>query len=609
MDEQITRKILEKTEILNQTQNLQKYNINNTKPKKKSILNIFSIITFVITLIIGICYFGYNLLFSGNQTNQLYLVVNSATMVVITILFIMTMLIYNKKAKKIMSIVTSLFLSIYIGFNFLITTNSINLPTQDVLKDFTNKNINEVIEWAKSNNITIEQTYEYSDNIPEYHIISQSVAPNTLLKSVEKINFVVSSGPNYDKLIIIPNMIGWHIDDVLKTIEENYLNNVQIEYSVNEEIEKDYIYEQSVRGQMRRNDLLTLKISLGNADSLEPVNMAELKNLKLFDATLWLKRNGIPYTLKYEFSDKIKRNYIIGQSILKDTLVDQKKDSVILIVSKGKEIVVPDLKNMTIDEVTKWVIENNLKIRYEDKYDANIPLGNIIDANYKAGDIVEEETTISIVTSKGQLRMQKFSSLSEFRDWASRYNIQINEVYEYNSLVKKGNIIKFSHEENMVIAPTDTVTVYVSNGAPVTIPNFYGKSKNEIKTTCSKIGLNCTFTYSGYSNVAKDVAVSQNKKAGSTVISGTNVVISLSQGPAKTFVVEMTEAQVSIGNADGTIATLKQWFASQYPGVTFTFVKKPSNSFPLAGYFHEDSPIKDGSVVKQGQTYQVWITN
>ena len=45
MDEQITRKILEKTEILNQTQNLQKYNINNTKPKKKSILNIFSIIT------------------------------------------------------------------------------------------------------------------------------------------------------------------------------------------------------------------------------------------------------------------------------------------------------------------------------------------------------------------------------------------------------------------------------------------------------------------------------------------------------------------------------------------------------------------------------------
>lgn len=608
MDEQITRKILEKTEILNQTQNLQKYNINNTKPKKKSILNIFSIITFVITLIIGICYFGYNLLFSGNQTNQLYLVVNSATMVVITILFIMTMLIYNKKAKKIMSIVTSLFLSIYIGFNFLITTNSINLPTQDVLKDFTNKNINEVIEWAKSNNITIEQTYEYSDNIPEYHIISQSVAPNTLLKSVEKINFVVSSGPNYDKLVVIPNMVGWHIDDALKTIEENYLNNVQIEYSVNEEIDKDVVFEQSIRGQMRRNDKLTLKISLGSRESLVPVNMIDLKNQKLFDATLWLKRNGIPYTLKYEFSNTINRNYIIGQSMLKGNIVDPNEDNVVLIISKGNEIVVPDLQNMTIDEVTKWVIENKLKIEYEDRYDANVPFGNLIEANYKIGDIIEEETIIKIVTSKGQLKMPKFTSINEFRQWASKYNIKTEEIYEFSNNVKKGNIIKFSHEENVIISPTETVTVYISNGKPIIIPNFVGKSKDQIRNTCNSLGLTCTFSYSGYSQTAKDIAVGQNKKAGSEVISGTYVNISLSQGPAQTFTVEISEAQLSIGSADGTITTLKQWFASKYPGVTFTFVKKASNTFP-PGYVHENSPIKDKSQVTQGKSYQVWISN
>ena len=41
--------------------------------------------------------------------------------------------------------------------------------------------------WASANKIEIEQVYEYSDIIPEYHIISQSIVPNTLLKMLRKL--------------------------------------------------------------------------------------------------------------------------------------------------------------------------------------------------------------------------------------------------------------------------------------------------------------------------------------------------------------------------------------------------------------------------------------
>ena len=37
-------------------------------------------------------------------------------------------------------------------------------------------------------------------------------------------------------------------------------------------------FDQSIKGQMRRNEPLTLKVSLGSKESLIPVNMIDLKN-------------------------------------------------------------------------------------------------------------------------------------------------------------------------------------------------------------------------------------------------------------------------------------------------------------------------------------------
>ena len=38
-------------------------------------------------------------------------------------------------------------------------------------------------------------------------------------------------------------------------------------------------------------------------------------------------------------------------------------------VSKGKSIIVPDLTTMTVEEITDWIIKNNLKIEFEEIYD------------------------------------------------------------------------------------------------------------------------------------------------------------------------------------------------------------------------------------------------
>lgn len=581
---------------------------NISVPKKgKNKFPIVITILFVISLLLSIGYLAYNIGFASNQPNQLFLIINSFIMVIVIILYGMMGYATTNKLRQILAIMTSFGFIVLVGFNLLVTTNILKLPTQASVPDFSNKSINEAITWASENNIEFEQIYEYSDNIKEYNIITQNIVPNTLLKDIKKITFTVSNGPNYDKLVIIANMIGWNIDDALKNINENFLNNVVVNYKISDEVEKDIIISQNVNGQIKRNDKLILEVSLGAKEDLVPVSMIDLKNKSLFDATLWLKRNGIEYKIEYEFNQNIKRHYVISQSELKDKLINPNSDSITIIVSKGKEIKVPDLNSMSVDDITKWIIENNLKVSYKDEYHKDIVTGKLISANYKQNDEIEEGTTIELVISKGQLRMPKLSSLNEFRQWASTYSIKTEEVFEYNN-VKKGDIIKFSHNENDVISPTDKVIVYVSNGSPVTIPSFIGKHKDTIRSECNKIGLNCTFSYSGYSTSNRDIALSQNKRSGSQVINGTYVNIGLSSGIAKTFKVEISESLLSIGSSSGTINSLKSWFSSKYPNVTFTFVTKSSNTYDNSGFIHEDSPINDGSNVTQGRSYQVWIT-
>lgn len=588
---------------------------NNSKLQKenKNSNNTFSKVFAVIMLLLSISYSIYTIIFCGNNANNLYLIINSSIILVFSIF----LLILNfKNNSKIYLNICNLILSIFLIFNFLVISEIIIIPTQELLENFQNKTISEALKWAKENNIEVTQIYEYSDNIDEYHIITQDIYPNTLLKNVDKITFTVSYGPNYDKIISLPNMVGWNIDDAMKTINDNFLNNVNIDYEVNEEKEKDTIIEQSISGQIRRNDEVNIKVSLGSTDDLEPIEMINLKNKSLMDATLWLKRHGIKYELVYVFSDEIAKNYVADQETDPGETINPKDDTLKLIISKGKKIIVPDLTKLSVDEATEWIINNNLKVKFETKYDSNIEAGKIIEADYKENDEIESGTLITITTSKGPLKMPKFNNISDLRNWANNLGIEYREEYEFNDNVNKGDIIKTIPEENAVINYSDVIIVHISYGKPVTVPSFIGKSKSEISSTCNNIGLNCTFYYNGYSDTPYDIAQNQNKNAGSEVVSGTYVSIELSSGPkpkeepkpdptptcdkSKTTTVWITPG--NDGNQTQNI------LSKQYPQIKWKFdpVKKCPNGDSTSGAVCNANEI-DGKNLNSCDTYTVTI--
>ena len=495
---------------------------NKQIKQKPKAANIFLSLTYVITIAL----FIYLVIDSSNRINQIYQIINAFFLLAFMTCFLISFKKSFFKDKSAPTVATSLIVICAIAFNGLYLTDVISLPKQSYLPNFESKNLTKAINWTEKNDIKTDQNFEYSDTTKKYNVISQSEKAETLTKNLSTVDFVVSNGPDYNKEVILADMTGWNVDDVLDFVEENFLNNVTINFEENDTVDKDTIIRQSITGTIKRSDPIIFTASLGNKEDLSPIKLEDLTNKSLLRASVYLGRNGIQYELKYEFSDKIEKGHVINSDPKKGNTV-KPDDMVTLTISKGKEIKVPNLKNKTMADVTKWMVENNLQINYSDKYDTEIESGRVIESNYKEGDIIEEGTTVDVTFSKGPLKMKKFDNINDFKSWADINGIKYEIKEEFNSDVEKDKIIKTSIEEGKTINLDDTITIYVSRGEAVKVPDFSGNTKSEAQKTCDNSGLSCSFTEEYSSSITSGKVIRQSVAAGTEIAKGDKITITI----------------------------------------------------------------------------------
>lgn len=603
--------------------------VKETTPKKKT--RTFLILCSFVSLVFSLTYLIYNILKATDQINQPFLIINSSCLLLLNILLVITAFTLKKSTLKKLNTINIIAFLLYIGFQCLVTTGSITLPTLQTVGDFSNTSINDVIKWANEHKIELEQTYEYSDIIVSDHVISQNVPADTLLKEVDKMEVIVSNGPNYESIVNIPDMVGWNVDDVVKKIKEEKLNHVNIEFQFNDTVERDIAYKQSKSGEMRRNDALTIQFSLGKKEDLKPVKLKDLSGEEEFDATLWLKRNGITYEIRYEFDDDIPAGKAIATNPKEGTLITQSETTVTLIISKGPKIVAPDLMTMSLEEITEWAIQNKLVLVYESEYNAEVKAGDIIRVSVKKGDVVETNQRIYIVTSKGSLKMisYKDGDITSLRNFATENKLELTEREEFSDTVEKGKFISVSKKAGDVINSGEGIIVTISLGKSIQIPNFIGMSVSKAKSTCNSLGLSCRFSYV-YSSKTKGNIFSQNMSVGSKVIDGTSITLTVSNGtrPSSgggtssggntggstpptctekvlgTLVIQ--ESWLSIGSSSKTISSLKSKLSAAFPGATFNIVAKEHNSMN-SGMIHPSTPTNTGTQIKSCHTYTIYV--
>jgi len=639
--------------------------------RKVCISKVIAIILLLIAIICFITYIVLEINNSDSLINNLPTIISSAFIFLFILCFLIVSLKNKNKKSNPFVILGSLILIAYSLFNIFYKFDFIKLPTENKVENFYNKTLTYSQNYCKENNLDIEEIYEYSDVIEQYHIISQDVAVGTFTKDISKITFIISNGPNYQKEVIVPSFIGWKFEDVIKYIEENFLNNVEINF-IESTKTPNTVINQNGSGSMKRNDLIKLDFAL---DEINDIEIIDFTNKSLLYSTSWLKMNGFKYEIEYVYNDNVSKNYVVNQNV-KNEVKNPKEDTIKLTVSKGQMIVLPDINEMSQDELNKWIMDNNLKINYTESYSEEIPSGDIINSNLEKGEVIEVGDTLNVTISKGKLEMIKLTTLTDFYIWADQNKVNYDIEYEYSNDIKKDEIIKASHKTGDLIKEDDTVIIYVSKGKSVTIPNFVSMSKANIQTKCNELNLSCSFSYGGYTDtIKKDIATKQSKPSGTKVSEGTNLVITLSsgihekitipnfvgkskteitntckkigltcnfayqssfsstakdvavkqsktgtvnkgssisitlsKGPAKTYTIVIDPNQLTAGNANATKNTLKKKLEAACPGVTFTFTLQKANS--AIGYLAQNSQVKVGkNTFTQGKTYKVIINS
>lgn len=499
---------------------------NNTK-KKNIVCYFFLGLALISTLLL----FGLSIYKGTKTTMTIESLIPLLLSTVFVIFFIFTGIYAGKKG--VYSTILAALCLISLNSFQIMTKLDIVEAKDNRLEDITNKSLTEAVKYAEKNNIELNTIYEYSDMVEEYYIIGQDKKAGTKIKDIKNLKIAVSEGPNPDKEVIIPNMVAWSDKAVLEFVKENKLTNVEVEFVESAKL-KDTVIEQEGTGNKKRSDKIKLIFSLGEGSEISETKLIDLTKKEEFEAIFWLKQHAIKYETKKEFSEKIKRGFIMEQSEKAGAIIKPNDKVVILTVSKGPKITVPDLTKMSTTEITEWIIKNKLKVEFNDQYDDAVKDNHVIKANYKKGDTIEQKTLISITISKGQLKMPKITNLDDLKAWATKYNVLYQEEYAFDNEKEKGEIIKVSHKEGDTIKNGESIIITISQGKKTKVPKLVGMKKQDIISKLKELKLKYTFLTQDNEKIAKDVAIAQSMTAGSEVAENTTITITLSTGKKKT---------------------------------------------------------------------------
>ena len=514
-----------------------KKTIKKTNNKK----HIFTDFIIIITMLSSLGYFFINITDKNSTFNSL---INCSILVLFTIIYLVVCLTTKRKSKATILLSSLLLLGFYI-YNLNNMLNIVKSPTNSI-EDFRGKNLTDVVKWANGNNINVIQDFEYSDMVDEFSIITQDVKPGTNLKDIDSITVSVSEGPNPSKEIIVPSMITWDDQRVINYVKNNYLNNVNVEF-VESDKKKDTVIEQNKSGNLKRNDELKLTFSYGDEGNSEEVKLIDFTKKSKFEIEFYMRQHHLKYKFEYDFSDKIKKGLGISQSIKAGETVRVDDKEIIVTLSKGPKIKVPDFKNMSTTKLTEWAVKNKVKLEFTDKYDDSVKEGNVISCDKEAGDVIDQGSTIKVTVSRGKLKMPGFKNVDDFYEWADKYEIKYEIKREFSDSVKPGEVISYSVKKGQTIKTDEAIIVTISDGKNCKVPDLKGLSKSDAISKLKKANLEYNFVYKN-SDKAKDKVISQSISSGSEISCGTSITVTLSNGKKEETKVEKRKEDNSSNN-------------------------------------------------------------
>lgn len=227
------------------------------------------------------------------------------------------------------------------------------------------------------------------------------------------------------------------------------------------------------------------------------IEVKEFVGANASEVKAWIKQNeiesqGIIFREEYNFD--YDEGYITYQSIESGHKVRKnvKMDFLVSLGADPEELVsVPDIETMYKEELQEWVKENKLtKTKIMSAYSDEVEEGAVVSYEFKGGaevDNFKRSSQLTITVSKGpqpagQVTVDDFvkKDYTIVEAWGKQNKIEIIKTTAYSDTVLKDAVISQSIEAKKTIKEGESLTVVVSLGKGIKVPNFTVMSNNDV---------------------------------------------------------------------------------------------------------------------------------
>ena len=204
----------------------------------------------------------------------------------------------------------------------------------------------------------------------------------------------------------------------------------------------------------------------------ESVVMIDLKGKTLDEAKTELKKLGLNVTeAGTEISDSYEKGQIIDQDVAKGETV-KTGTTIKVTVSVGseeenaKDVDVPDVTGKTAEAAMATLEDKNLTVSREFEFSNDVPSGQVIRQDPKAGKTVKEGTKVTIYVSQGteSIKVTDVRGKSEADAKAALSDFDVTTTTEHSDTVAEGNVISQSISGGQYAEKGASITIVVSSG-------------------------------------------------------------------------------------------------------------------------------------------------
>ncbi|MDR1413195.1 MAG: PASTA domain-containing protein [Actinomycetes bacterium] len=266
--------------------------------------------------------------------------------------------------------------------------------------------------------------------------------------------------------------------------------------SLNEKAEFSVDYDEGViisqdretNSPLQKGSVIGLVVSKGS-DPDELINLPDFTTMTTAEIRIWKQDvKALNANINEIFDNKIAAGQFVRKEFTDNAITGDtytRKDGLLIYMSKGKEvfeknIVVPDFTNKSKDELQSWAQEQDIQVTYKEAASDSVPLDCVVSQSRAPGKKLAKQDSMSVTLSLGKsVTVPNFATIPA-EEAAEVPGLQVRILKRYSSKVAYGKRISQSEPAGKkLVGETPQVTVTYSLGRPY-IDNLTGESQGTL---------------------------------------------------------------------------------------------------------------------------------